>query len=55
MNKFNLFKEIITVDKDALFATINSSKTFAINIYGEIIVTTFKDKEILIYQGQPLK
>jgi len=53
MNKFNLFKEIITVDKDALLAAINSSKTFAINIYGEIKVTPFEDKEILIYQGKP--
>lgn len=53
MKKFNLINEIITVDKDALLKAINSSQTFAIDIYGEIRFAPFKDKEILIYQGQP--
>ncbi|EQB40157.1 hypothetical protein M947_03795 [Sulfurimonas hongkongensis] len=55
MKKFNLFKEIITVDKSALLNAINSSKIFAIDIYGEIKEAPFNNKEILIYQGQPEK
>ncbi|MCK9491822.1 MAG: hypothetical protein M0Q24_07010 [Sulfurimonas sp.] len=55
MKKFNLFKEIITVDKNALLCAINSSKNFAINIYGEIKESPFNSKEILIYQGKPEK
>jgi len=53
MKKFNLFNEIITVEKSALLSAINSSKTFAINIYGEIKFEPLDDKEMLIYQGQP--
>ena len=53
MKKFNLFNEIITVEKSALLSAINSSKKFAINIYGEIKTQPFDNKEILIYQGQP--
>ncbi|MDD3835975.1 MAG: hypothetical protein PHS42_11005 [Sulfurimonas sp.] len=53
MKKFNLFNEIITVEKNALLSAINSSKNFAINIYGEIKTQPFDNKEILIYQGQP--
>ena len=52
MKKFNLFKEIITVNKKELLNAINTKKEFAINIRGEVKFTPFDDKEILIYQGQ---
>jgi hypothetical protein len=53
MKKFNLFNEIIISQKSALLNAINSSKTFGININGEIKFEPFQDKEILIYKGQP--
>jgi len=53
MKKFNLFKEIITVNKPTLLNAINSNKVFGINIYGDIVFEPFNDKEILIYKGQP--
>ena len=52
MKKFNLFKEIIILDKQSLLNAINSSKTFGINIKGDIIFEPFKDKEILIFSGK---
>ena len=53
MKKFNLFKEIIIVDKPTLIDAINSNKPFAINIKGEIKFEPLDDNEILIYQGKP--
>jgi len=52
MKKFNLFKEIIIVEKAALVSAINSSKVFAITISGEVKYEPFGDKEIFIYQGK---
>jgi hypothetical protein len=52
MKKFNLFKEIITVNKRLLLQAINSSKVFGINIFGEIKYEPFAEKEILIYEGK---
>ena len=52
MKKFNLFKEIITVEKASLLKAINSSKVFAITISGEIKHEPFGDKDIFIYQGK---
>ena len=52
MKKFNLFKEIITVNRQELLNAINTTKEFAINIKGEVKFAPFTDKEILIYQGQ---
>ena len=52
MKKFNLFKEIIAVEKALLLQAINSSKVFGINIRGEIKYEPFEPKEILIYQGK---
>jgi hypothetical protein len=52
MKKFNLFKEIITVDKKSLLQAINSTKTFGINIKGEIKYEPFDEKEILIFKGK---
>ena len=52
MKKFNLFNEIIVVDKQKLFNAINSYKEFAINIKGEILYSPLPDKEAIIYLGQ---
>ncbi|WP_297434181.1 hypothetical protein [Sulfurimonas sp.] len=51
MKKFNLFKEIITVNRQELLNAINTTKEFAINIKGKIKFAPFADKEILIYKG----
>lgn len=51
MKKFNLFKEIITVNRQELLNAINTTKEFAINIKGEIKFAPYADNEILIYQG----
>lgn len=52
MKKFNLFNEIITVNKPELLKAINSSKEYGINIKGAIKYAPFEEKEILIYQGR---
>lgn len=52
MKKFNLFNEIIIVNKQELLQAINRSQEFGINIKGEIKYLPFTQKEILIYQGQ---
>jgi hypothetical protein len=53
MKKFNLFKEIIIVDKNNLIDAINSKKLFGIDISGDIRFEPFTTKDILIYQGIP--
>lgn len=55
MKKFNLFNEIITVDKPELLKAIKSSKEYGINIKGVIKYAPFDDKEILIYQGKHIQ
>ncbi|MCX6077453.1 MAG: hypothetical protein NTW78_11310 [Campylobacterales bacterium] len=52
MKKFNLFKEIIVVNKPSLLGAINASKSYAIDINGEIKYEPFKENDILIYQGK---
>lgn len=52
MKKFNLFKEIIIVNKQELLNAFNSQKEFAINIKGEIVFTPLTDKEAIIYTGK---
>jgi hypothetical protein len=52
MKKFNLFNEIITVNKQELLKAINSSKEYGINIKGAIKYAPFENKEVLIYQGR---
>lgn len=52
MKKFNLFKEIITVEKSALLQAFNSSKEFAITTKGAIVYAPFKSKEPFIFQGK---
>ena len=51
MKKFNLFKEIIIVNKPTLLQAINSSKVFGIDINGDIIYAPFENTEILIFEG----
>ncbi|QOP40650.1 hypothetical protein [Sulfurimonas marina] len=52
MKKFNLFKEIIIVDKQELLSAVNSQKEFAITTKGEIVFTPLADKTAVIYVGQ---
>jgi hypothetical protein len=53
MKKFNLFKEIIILNKPSLLNAINSKKIFAITIDGEIKFEPFNETDIFIYQGLP--
>ena len=52
MKKFNLFKEIIIVDRSKLLTAINTGKMFGINIYGEISYEPFSKDDIFIFQGK---
>jgi len=52
MKKFNLFKEIIIVNKQALLQAINTSKTFGIDVSGAVVYAPFEADAILIYQAQ---
>ena len=53
MKKFNLFNEIIIVNKSSMLNAINSNKVFAITINGEIKFEPFIDSDIFIYKGTP--
>ncbi|MBE0515016.1 hypothetical protein [Sulfurimonas sp.] len=53
MKKFNLFKEIITVDKNSLQEAIDAKKTFGIDINGRVCNEPFTTDDILIYIGTP--
>ena len=52
MKKFNLFKEIITADREAVIKAINSAKTFGINYKGDVIYEPYSEKEVLIFSGK---
>lgn len=52
MKKFNLFKEIIIVKKEAFLEAINRAKLFGISIDGTILYEPFSQKDIFIYQGK---
>lgn len=52
MKKFNLFNEIVITQKASLLHAINSSKTFGIDIKGEIHYEPFNTNHIFIYQGK---
>lgn len=52
MKKFNLFQEIIVVDKASLLQAINSSKTFGITIDAQITYAPFSDTDIIIFEGK---
>jgi len=51
MKKFNLFTEIIIVNKQSLLQAINKADIFAISIEGKILYEPFFKNEILIYKG----
>ncbi|MDD5053378.1 MAG: hypothetical protein PHO27_11655 [Sulfuricurvum sp.] len=51
MKKFNLFKEIIVIDKSDFYHAINSAKNFAIAYNGEIVYEPFPQTLISIYEG----
>lgn len=53
MKKFNLFKEIITVDRKSLQEAIDAKKTFGIDINGRVCNEPFTTGDILIYIGTP--
>jgi hypothetical protein len=53
VKKFNLFQEIITVDKNSLQEAIGTKKSFGIDINGKICREPFSVKDILIYMGTP--
>jgi hypothetical protein len=51
MKKFNLFKEIIVVNKNDFLRAVNSAKCFAISYKGEIVYEPFEDTLISIFEG----
>jgi hypothetical protein len=53
MKKFNLFDEIIVLEKESLLKAIDLNKEFAIDIDGNIKYAPFKDDDILIYLSTP--
>jgi len=52
MKKYNLFNEIIIVDKPILLQAINTTKPFGITIEGKVVYPPYQDKDILIFHGQ---
>ncbi len=55
MRKFNLFNEIIVVDKNELLNAINTNTEFAIDISGAIKFEPFSDDLIAIFKGKANK
>jgi hypothetical protein len=51
MKKFNLFKEIIVVERNAFINAVNSAKSFAITYKGEILFEPFPPTLIAIFKG----
>lgn len=51
MKKFNLFKEIIVVNKNNFLRAANASKKFAISYKGEIVYPPFESSLITIFEG----
>lgn len=51
MKKFNLFKEIIVVQRNNLLRALNSNKYFAISYSGEVVFEPFEANLISIYEG----
>jgi hypothetical protein len=52
MKKFNLFNEIIVVNKNTFVNALNSNKTFAIDTQGNIAYEPFDTTTPLIYKGK---
>jgi len=51
LKKFNLFKEIIVVDKNQLAEALDSAKEFGIRVDGRISYAPFRADDVLIYAG----
>lgn len=51
MKKFNLFKEIIVVQRNDLLRALNSNKRFAISYRGDVVFEPFAANLISIYEG----
>ncbi|MDO9208358.1 MAG: hypothetical protein Q7T91_08905 [Sulfuricurvum sp.] len=51
MKNFNLFKEIIVVQRNDLLRALNSNKRFAISYSGEVVFEPFEANLISIYEG----
>ena len=51
MKQFNLFKEIVIVDKVLLLNAINSSKEFGITTKGDIKAAPYTQNDAFIYKG----
>ncbi len=51
MKKFNLIKEIISIEKPPFMAAINSAKPFGITIEGEIVTPPYENDKRYIFQG----
>jgi len=51
MKKFNLLKEIISVEKPDFMAAVNSGRTFGITVEGEIVYAPFDDGKLYLWQG----
>ena len=51
MKKFNLFNEIIVVDRNALMRAVNAGQEFGITVDGTIVPVPFEGRQILIYRG----
>jgi hypothetical protein len=52
MKKFNLFKEIIVVQRNDFMNAVNSAKIFAITLSGEIRYAPFSPDTVSIFEGQ---
>lgn len=52
MKKFNLFKEIIVVQRSDFMNAINSAKAFSITVNGEICYAPFTPDTLSIFEGQ---
>lgn len=52
MKKFNLVKEIIVIDRNALLTAINTNREFAINYKGDVVMPPYAEKEIYIFKGK---
>ncbi len=51
MKKFNLFKEIIVVNRNDFMRGLNSNKRFAISYTGDVVFEPFEPTLISIYEG----
>lgn len=51
MKKFNLFKEIIVVNRSDFMRGLNSNKRFAISYTGDVVFEPFSSDLISIYEG----